>query len=91
MTSNVTGYPVEYDVVYPEGKRNRLTTLFRFILGLPAMLMVALVTGGGAALAVATGLMILFRGKYPRAWFDWQVEIARLSARFEGLHGVFAG
>lgn len=87
MTSNVTGYPVEYDVVYPEGKRNRLTTLFRFILGLPAMLMVALVTGGGAALAVATGLMILFRGKYPRAWFDWQVEIARLSARFEAYMG----
>lgn len=87
MTSGATAYPVEYDVAYPEGKRNRLTTLFRIILGLPAMLIVALVTGGAAALAVAAGLMILFRGKYPRAWFDWQVEIARLNARFEAYLG----
>lgn len=87
MTSNMSAYPVEYDVAYPEGKRNRLTTLFRIILGLPMMLIVALVNGGAAALSVAAGLMILFRGKYPRVWFDWQVEIARLNARFEAYLG----
>jgi hypothetical protein len=26
-------------------------------------------------------LMIVFRGKYPRWWFDWNLEISRFSAR----------
>ena len=35
----------------------------------------------GAGLAIATALMILFRQKYPRWWFDWNLELARFSAR----------
>ena len=40
-------------------------------------------TGGGAAagLALATLLMILFRQKYPRWWFDFALELARFGAR----------
>jgi hypothetical protein len=40
-------------------------------------------TGGGAAagLAFATLLMILFRQKYPRWWFDFALELARFGAR----------
>jgi len=30
-------------------------------------------------------LMIVFRGKYPRWWFDWNLQLARFSARV----GVF--
>ena len=87
MTSDVAAYPMEYDVAYPEGKRNRLTTLFRFVLVLPMLLITGLITSGAVALSVATGLMILFRGKYPRAWFDWQVEISRLNARLGAYTG----
>lgn len=87
MTSDVTPYPMEYDVAYPEGKRNRLTALFRFVLVLPMMLITSLITSGAVALSVATGLMILFRGKYPRVWFDWQVEISRLNARLGAYMG----
>jgi hypothetical protein len=32
-------------------------------------------------LAVATALMILFRGRYPRWWFDFARELVRFSAR----------
>ncbi len=32
-------------------------------------------------LFLATMLMIVFRGKYPRWWFDWNLEISRFSAR----------
>ena len=37
--------------------------------------------GVGAGLGIATALMILFRRKYPRWWFDWNLELARFSAR----------
>ena len=39
----------------------------------------ALIIGFG--LYIATMLMILFRGKYPRWWFDWNLEVGRFSAR----------
>jgi hypothetical protein len=40
-------------------------------------------SGGGIAggLAVATALMIVFRQKYPRWWFDFARELARFGAR----------
>jgi hypothetical protein len=37
--------------------------------------------GIAAGLFVATVLMILFRQKYPRWWFDFVLELARFSAR----------
>ena len=43
---------------------------------------VAWSTGGiVAGLAAATGLMIIFRQKYPRWWFDFAVEFTRFVAR----------
>ncbi|MCY4484018.1 MAG: DUF4389 domain-containing protein [Spirochaetaceae bacterium] len=35
----------------------------------------------GAGLAIATALMILFRQKYPRWWFDFVLALSRFSAR----------
>ena len=35
----------------------------------------------GGALIVGPLLMILFRQKYPRWWFDWNVELLRFSTR----------
>ena len=40
---------------------------------------IALIAGGG--IWIATVLMILFRHKYPRWWFDWGLEVQRFSAR----------
>ncbi len=40
---------------------------------------IALIAGGG--IWIATILMILFRHKYPRWWFDWGLEIQRFGAR----------
>jgi hypothetical protein len=36
---------------------------------------------GGGILAVATALMLLFRRKYPRWWFDWNLALVRFSTR----------
>jgi hypothetical protein len=40
-------------------------------------------SGGGIAggLAIATALMIVFRQRYPRWWFDFARELARFGAR----------
>ena len=37
--------------------------------------------GVGAGLFLATALMILFRQKYPRWWFDWNLQLIRFSSR----------
>ena len=37
--------------------------------------------GAGGVLFVGPLLMILFREKYPRWWFDWNLELARFSSR----------
>ena len=58
-------YPVQLDVEYPEGSRNRITTLFRLILMIPVVVVAALASMGAGLLFVATLLMILFRNKYP--------------------------
>jgi Domain of unknown function (DUF4389) len=41
--------------------------------------------GAGGILVAATLLMILFRQKYPRWWFDWNLELLR----FENRVGIY--
>jgi hypothetical protein len=41
----------------------------------------AVVVGAGGLLVAGPLLMILFRQKYPRWWFDWNLELARFSGR----------
>ena len=91
-------YPVQYNVDYPEGARNRLSVLLRLILVIPILVVIALVSGytssgdldvdeimspffAGGVVWTATLLMLLFRKKYPRWWFDWNLELQRFSAR----------
>jgi hypothetical protein len=45
------------------------------------------VAAGGGALFAGPLLMILFRQKYPRWWFDWNLELTRFSARV-GLYAA---
>jgi hypothetical protein len=74
-------YPVQLDVEYPEEPRNRLTTFFRLILMIPIVIMAILVSWSAGLLSLATLLMILFRKKYPRWWFDFNLELLRFSTR----------
>jgi hypothetical protein len=41
----------------------------------------AVVVGAGGLLFLAPLLMIVFRQKYPRWWFDWNLELLRFSNR----------
>ena len=79
VTSGQMGsYPLTYNVEYPEDGLSRISTLFRFILVIPIFL-VSIVLAGTTSLPLI--LMILFRRKYPRWWFDFNLERARFTAR----------
>ena len=45
------------------------------------------IVGAGGILVAGPLLMILFRQKYPRWWFDWNLELTRFSARVS-LYGA---
>ena len=38
-------YPVQYNVDYPDGDRNRLSALFRIVLAIPILVVITLVSG----------------------------------------------
>jgi hypothetical protein len=70
-------YPVRFDVDYPE-QLDRLTTLLRLIWVLPIAILLYAV---GNTTTFAPFLLILFRRKYPRWMFDWNLELTRFSTR----------
>ncbi len=72
-------YPVQYSVDYGDGTRNRLTTLFRLITMIPILVVLMAVTY--SSVVIAALLMILFRQKYPKWMFDFQLEMVRFNAR----------
>jgi hypothetical protein len=89
-------YPVQFSVDYPDRPLNRLTTFFRIFTTIPILFLLATIGGGAAGfrpgvaawagvnsgiLFIPPLLMILFRRKYPRWWFDWNLELLRFSNR----------
>jgi hypothetical protein len=91
------GYPVRFAVDYPDRPLNRLTTALRIFYAIPILIVLGTVsgstwqsttdgdrltiTGAGGILFAGPLLMILFRQKYPRWWFDWNLELMRFSNR----------
>ncbi|HEY7134028.1 MAG TPA: DUF4389 domain-containing protein [Acidimicrobiia bacterium] len=90
-------YAVRFDVDVPPAPLNRLTTAFRVFVAIPILIVLTLVSGtrittgnggtsegfatAGGFLFLATVVMILFRQKYPRWWFDWNLALLRFSNR----------
>ena len=90
-------YPAQYDVDYPDGPLNRLTTFFRIFTVIPIAIVLSTVAGSttgsgngdgyyyaagaGGLLFAGPLLTILFRKKYPRWWFDWNLELLRFGGR----------
>jgi hypothetical protein len=96
QSASAAPYPVQFSVEYPDRALNRLTTGFRLIVVIPIVIVAATIGGHpwggygpGAAIAAGTGgvlflgplLMIVFRQKYPRWWYDWNLELLRFSNR----------
>ncbi len=98
MVETSNRYPASLSVDYPE-KLNRLTTLFRIFMVIPIFIILSLLTGANTQGNGADGwsweyalagivfvpliLMILFRQKYPKWWFDWNIALIKFSTRVE--------
>lgn len=77
-----TTYPVLFSVDYPDRPLNRLTTFFRAFTAIPIMIVYGLIAGRSIGLLFFGPLvMILFRRKYPRWWFNWNLEMQRFTNR----------
>jgi hypothetical protein len=87
-------YPISLSIDYPNRNLNRLTTFFRLFAVIPIVIILCLVVGassrsdGVGEWYAAAGLvvlpiilMLLFRQKYPRWWFDWNLALTRFSTR----------
>lgn len=74
-------YPVQFGVDYPEAERNRLTVAFRVVLAIPALIVLWVINATRALLFLPPLLLILFRNKYPRWWFDWNLQLLRFENR----------
>jgi hypothetical protein len=85
MAAIMDSYPVKLSIDYPDRPLNRLTTFFRILTGIPIAIISCLISGGenaaGGILFPSTVLMILFRQKYPKWWFDWNLALTRFSSR----------
>lgn len=83
---NTAAYVARLDIDYPE-KLDRLTTFFRVIWIIPIVIVLSLLTATGSGeiagglFLIATMLMIVFRERYPRWWFDFARELVRFEAR----------
>ncbi|PWU17267.1 MAG: DUF4389 domain-containing protein [Candidatus Rokuibacteriota bacterium] len=79
-------YPVQFAVEYPDRPLNRLTTAFRIFTAIPIVIVLAAISGGQAGgvglLFLPVLLMLLFREKYPRWWYDWNLQLMRFTNRF---------
>jgi hypothetical protein len=85
-------YPATLDVAYPERLSRGLVLVKSWLLALPHLIIVALFTGSAvwawsgrfvewpgliAILTVIAGVILLFRGRYPREMFDLIVGLNR--------------
>ena len=90
-------YPVSYEVDYPDRKLNRLTSFFRLFTAIPIVALLTAIGGvsvvdgsSDTTTVVATGsallflpplLMLVFRRRYPRWWYDFNVQLLRFQNR----------
>jgi len=85
MSDASNTYPVSLTVDFQEGPRDKVTVFFRFWTSLPIILLAALISGSedssGGLLVFPPAVMILFRRKYPRWWFDWNLKMVRFMSR----------
>ena len=86
-------YPATLRIDYPE-TAPRLTVFFRILLSIPILIILGSLSyiGYGSdyapdeslwlgVLVIPTLLMIVFRQKYPKWWFDWNVHLTKFSTR----------
>jgi len=89
-------YPANLNIDYP-AQSDRLTTFFRLLLVIPIIILLSLLTNGdsynnemddnsiswavGGIVVIPTMLLLVFRRKYPKWWYDWNLALTKFSTR----------
>jgi hypothetical protein len=94
MPVQSSAYPATLKIDYPDRKLNRLTSFFRIFTVIPIAIVVGLIVksvpeahsgwawaSAGSLLFLPLVLMLLFRQKYPKWWFEWNLALSRFSYR----------
>jgi hypothetical protein len=87
-------FPMSFSVDYPDRKLDRLSTALRIFWAIPILIIVEAFAGDwgyafdtsyapmfSGFIVLPTALMIIFREKYPRWWFDFNRELFRFFNR----------
>lgn len=81
-------YAARVDIDYPDRDLDRVSTLLRIVYVIPIAIILGLIEGSegywvatSSILFLPTALMIVFRQKYPRWWFDFNLELTRFTTR----------
>ena len=87
MVQEGQAYPVQFSVDYPDRELDRFSSFFRLLTAIPIGIVLSLVTGtswlaAGGLISGGPLVMILFRQKYPRWWFDWNLALLKFQSRF---------
>lgn len=106
MAAVSNAYPVSLSIDYPDRDLSKLSTLFRLITLIPIAIILGLIIGGSAQWSGGSGwrtafavggvvflpmvFMLLFRQKYPRWWFDWNVALTKFAARVDAYSALLS-
>jgi hypothetical protein len=73
-------YPATLSVDYPDRDLDRVSSAFRIITVIPIAIVLSAIAHVGI-LFLPVLLMLVFRRKYPRWWYDWNLELTRFATR----------
>ena len=104
MAETAKVYPASLSVDYPDRALDRLSSFFRIIAIIPIAIILGLLSGSGNSwgegdrwrfqwaagglLFLPVLLMLLFRQKYPRWWFDWNLALTKFGFRVLAYLGL---
>jgi hypothetical protein len=97
-------FPATLNIDYVDTERNRLTVFLRLITMIPIVILLGAIggptfssyepnyssvsSGSVVILFLPVLLMIVFRQKYPRWWFDFNLELLKFSTRVGAYVGL---
>ena len=93
--SGAHNYPLTFSVDYPDRGLDRLSSALRIFWIIPIAILAGTIEGGSfstgsnaryggggiGVLVLPVVLMLLFRKKYPRWWYDWNLQLTRFTNR----------
>jgi hypothetical protein len=80
MANDVKEYPVSFSIDYKDSY-NRLTTFFRLFTIIPISIVYFSLVWTTNIILLPILIMILFRKKYPKWWFDFNLALTQFGAR----------